>query len=130
MRYYSEEEMSSVRLALEGTLMAWPHVGTRKMYGCPCYRAKGKLFAFLVTDALVLTHMTEKDREALSRTRATGPFQAGNRTIRAWVQIPVRQPGELEGLLPLVRKSYAHALRKPKGEGRPHSAGRPRAKGR
>ncbi len=116
MKYYSEAETRDLRLALEDKVLSWPRVGTRKMYGCPCYRVDGKLFAFLVTNALVVTHMSEENREVVSRKYETGPFRAGNRTIRAWVQISMPDARGLDEILPHVRKSYTYALRKPKDE--------------
>ena len=55
MQYYNEEKMKNLRLKLEKEILSWPNVTTKKMYGCPCYKYKEKLFAFLVTDGVVLT---------------------------------------------------------------------------
>lgn len=50
MQYYDEEKMQNVRLRIEKEILNWPNATTKKMYGCPRYKNKEKLFAFLVTD--------------------------------------------------------------------------------
>ena len=55
IKYYSEEETKELRLAIEKEVLNWAHVSTKKMFGCPCYQAKGKLFVFLVTNGIVIT---------------------------------------------------------------------------
>jgi len=114
MKYYSEDEMKELRLALEDEVLKWPSVKPTKMFGCPCYRAKGTLFAFLFMDSLVLTGLGEKDREKISRQRKTMPFEAANRKIPKWIRIPVKDKQDLDKLLPYVKKSYESSLKKPK----------------
>ena len=55
MKYYNEEKMKNFRLIIEKEILSWPNVTAKKMYGCPCYKYKEKLFAFIVTDGIVLT---------------------------------------------------------------------------
>ncbi len=42
---------------------SWTHVSTKKMLGCPCYQADGKLFMFLVAKGIVITQLTPVDGE-------------------------------------------------------------------
>ena len=63
MQYYNEEKMHDFRLRLEKEIMSWPGVTTKKMYGCPCYKYKDKLFAFMVTDGVVLMKVSESGQE-------------------------------------------------------------------
>ena len=114
MKYYSEEETKDLRLAFEDKVLTWPSIGTRKMYGCPCYKAQGKLFAFLVTKGLVITCLSETDREKLSHQYQTSPFQAGRITIQGWVRIPIQDKREVESVMPYVKRSYRAALKKTK----------------
>lgn len=67
MKYYDEDKMKNIRLKIEEELLSWSDVTTRKMYGCPCYKNKEKMFAFLVTDGIVLTKPSEKDKLDLSK---------------------------------------------------------------
>jgi len=66
MKYYEEAQMKDVRSTLEEAILAWPHVSTKKMFGCPSYSVKGRLFAFLVTKGVVLTRL-HGEREGLRR---------------------------------------------------------------
>jgi uncharacterized protein YukJ len=87
MKYYSEEDTKDLRLAFEEEVLSWPQVSTKKMFGCPCYQVKGKLFVFLVTKGIVITHLEQADREELSRQHETTSFQAGKKIVQNWVRL-------------------------------------------
>jgi hypothetical protein len=106
MQYYKEEKMQSLRLRLEKEILGWPYVTTQKMYGCPCYKYKEKLFAFLVTNGVVLTKAGEQDKMKLSKEFKIKPFQAATRTMKGWPQIPVDETSDLEKIIPFIKNSY------------------------
>jgi predicted DNA-binding protein (MmcQ/YjbR family) len=110
MQYYNEEKMQSFRLKIEKEILSWPNVTTKKMYGCPCYKYKEKLFAFLVTDGVVLTKATEQDKIKLSKEFKIKPFQASTRTMRNWPQIPVDEKSDLEKIIPFIKNSYNQSM--------------------
>ena len=112
MKYYSEEDTKDLRLAFEDKVLRWPQVSTKKMFGCPCYRANGKLFAFLVTKGVVITQLTQSEREALSRQHQTTFFQAGKKIVKNWVRVQVKNKRDLDKIMFFVRKSYESAFRK------------------
>ena len=106
MQYYNEEKMQSLRLRIEKEILGWPYVTTKKMYGCPCYKYKDKLFAFLVTDGIVLTKASEQDKMKLSKEFKIKPFQAATRTMKGWPQIPVDETSDLEKIILFIKNSY------------------------
>ena len=106
MQYYNEEKMKIVRLKLEKEILNWPDVTTKKMYGCPCYKYKDKLFAFLVTDGVVLTKTSEQDKINLSKEFVIKPFQAATRIMKGWPQIPIDEISDFEKILPFIKQSY------------------------
>jgi hypothetical protein len=112
MKYYSEEETKELRLALEAEVLRWSHVTTKKMFGCPCYQVKGKLFAFLVTKGVVVTSLQQVDRDRLSSQLQTIFFQAGKKTVKNWIRVPIENKEELAGVMPFIRKSYEETLMK------------------
>ena len=112
MKYYSEEETKELRVAVENEVLKWDHITTKKMFGCPCYQAKGKLFAFLVTNGVVLTQLQSSVREELSKKFQTSYFQAGRKTVKNWIRLSIKNLEQLESLMPFVRKSYEEALLK------------------
>lgn len=112
MKYYSEEDTKDLRLGFEEKVLRWPQVGTKKMFGCPCYQAGGKLFAFLVTNGIVVTQLAQSEREALSRQHQTTFFHAGKKIVQNWVRVPVEDKSALVQVMPFVRKSYESVLRK------------------
>ena len=106
MQYYNEEKMKNFRLRIEKEILNWPDVTTKKMYGCPCYKYKDKLFAFLVTDGVILTKTSEQDKMKLSKEFTIKPFQASTRTMKGWPQIPVDETSDLEKIIPFIKNSY------------------------
>lgn len=112
MKYYSEEETRDLRLAFEEEVLRWPHVRTKKMFGCPGYQVNGRLFAFLVTHGVVITHLTPADRVTLSRQHPTTVFQAGKKMVPNWVKLAIENKEDLDRILPFVRKSYGSTRRK------------------
>lgn len=82
----------------------------RKMFGCPCYQADGKLFAFLVTNGIVITRLAQADRETLSRRYHATPFRGGRKVDQRWMRLPIEQMGDLDRLMHFVRESYESAL--------------------
>ena len=106
MQYYNEEKMQKLRLKLEKEILNWPYVTTKKMYGCPCYKFKKKLFAFLVTDGIVLTKINEQDKIKLSKEFKIKPFQAANRIMKNWPQIPFDETSNIEKIIPFLKNSY------------------------
>lgn len=110
MKYYEEGTDRALREALEKRVLHWPLVSVRRMFGCPAYLADGKLFAFLVTDGVVITQMRKRDRLRLGETFATAPFTAGEREIERWTVVTVSEVRLLDRLMGLVRKSYETVL--------------------
>ncbi|MDG6228459.1 MAG: hypothetical protein QCH96_00675 [Candidatus Thermoplasmatota archaeon] len=101
--------MKNLRLKIEKEILNWPEVTTKKMYGCPCYKHKEKLFAFLVTDGVVLTKASERDKLELSKEFQIKPFQAANRTMKGWPQIPVDETSDLGKILVFIKNSYENS---------------------
>jgi len=109
MKYYDEEVMKNIRLKIEEYIFQWPDVTTKKMFGCPCYKYKNKLFAFMVTDGIVLTKVDELDTIELSKEFSIKPFQSTTRTMKSWPQIPINKNSNLKKIIPFIKKSYEHA---------------------
>jgi hypothetical protein len=108
---HHEEQAKAMRRLLEQEILRWPQVTSKKMFGCPGYQAGDKLFAFLVSDGVVLTQLDEAEREALFRQYPATFFQAGEKIIRAWTRVFIDQEQEIKQLLPYLYKSYQSALK-------------------
>ncbi len=46
VKFYSEEQMKGIREEFEEEMLQHPNLSTKKMVGCPCYKAGEKLFVF------------------------------------------------------------------------------------
>lgn len=112
MKYYSEETTKLLRLGFEDKVLRWPRVSTKKMFGCPCYQANGKLFAFLVTNGVVVTQLGQADRERIARQHQSSIFKGGERAVQNWLRLPIEHTRDLGRIMPFVRRSYESALRK------------------
>jgi len=106
MKYYNEEKMQSIRLKIEKDILSWPNVTTKKMYGCPCYKNREKLFTFLVTDGVVLTKASEQTKIQLSKEFKIKPFQSATRTMKSWSQIPIDETSDLKKIISFIKDSY------------------------
>ncbi|HUT17274.1 MAG TPA: TfoX/Sxy family protein, partial [Acidobacteriota bacterium] len=87
----------------------WPQVTSKRMFGCPCYLANGKMFAGMVTRGIVITKLSSLEREELQKVREIKPFMAGGKTIRNWVRVNI-DPEDLREVMPFVLKSYERAM--------------------
>jgi len=106
MKYYNEQKMQNIRMKIEKEILGWPDVTTKKMFGCPCYKYKNKLFAFLVTNGVVLTKASEKDKMKLSKEFSIKPFQTTTKTMKNWPQIPLYKSSDLEKITLFIKNSY------------------------
>lgn len=106
MIYYAEPGARSLRQEFEKEVMDWPGVTSRRMFGCPAYLVDGKLFAFLVTDGIVITQIRKRDREELGRAYSTEAFHAGEREIDRWLQVRIDDLERIERVMLMVKKSY------------------------
>jgi hypothetical protein len=111
MKYYSEDETKEIRWALEAEILKWYKVDFKKMFGCPCYTANGKLFVFLVTKGIVITRLGDADIAELSMKHKTVSFRGGNKEMKNWRQISLNNPEELYPLMYFIKKSYDEASR-------------------
>jgi hypothetical protein len=80
------------------------------MFGCPCYKADEKLFAFLVTDGVVLTRLSEDERADAYRLPRAKSFESDQRVMKKWIQLSVKDISMLKEVMPWVMKSYQNAL--------------------
>ena len=116
LKWYIEEDTKELREAFEKEILKWPQVDYKRMFGCPCYLVNGKMFAGLVTKGLIITKLSDSEKEELTRIKEVKPFVAGGKTIRSWVHIDL-EPNELnrsidlKDIIPFVRKSYNRAIR-------------------
>jgi len=109
LKWYSEEETKELREAFEKEILKWPQVDYKKMFGCPCYLANGKMFARMITKGIVITKLTSLEREELNKLRATKPFVAGEKIIRSWVSVDL-DPKNIKEIMPYIKKSYERAI--------------------
>ena len=104
--------IEAIRHALEGEVLRWPDVRSKKMFGYPACLVEGRIFALLVPEGVVLTRLNERERgEITTRFPAAHPFVGHGQPIPSWVEVPIKRPGDLSPLLPYLRKSYEQALR-------------------
>lgn len=100
------------RDAFDSEILGWPEVTTRKMFGCPCYLAKGKMFGFFVTDGLVLTNLSTDAWNDLTEIAAMAPFEYGGKVITGWAHVDISGMSDPGPLMESVRASYVGALKK------------------
>jgi len=109
LKWYIEEETKELREAFEKQILKWSQVSFKKMFGCPCYLANGKMFAGMITKGIVITKLSSLERGELEKFQVTKPFVAGDKIIRSWVSFELDSK-DLEKIMPFVEKSYNRAI--------------------
>jgi hypothetical protein len=112
MQNFDETAGSALREAFDELVGGWDDMSNVTMFGCPCYRASGKVFAALTADAVVLTRLPDDARAELAAEWETEPFDVQGRSTGKWVQVPV-EGADLGELEPYVRASYEAAAAGP-----------------
>jgi TfoX/Sxy family transcriptional regulator of competence genes len=109
LKWYIEGETKELRQALEKEILGWYKVTYKKMFGCPCYLADGKMFVGLVTKGVVITKLDESERKELKKIQKTYSFKVGNKTLKKWIRLNVGS-SDLKSILPFIERSYERAL--------------------
>jgi len=105
MKYFDTEKMGHIRKELEKEILEWPEVSTREMMGCLCYLHDKNMIAFLVTDGILISKLSEQEEKDLSKLSKKVSFKMGGKTIRKPVwQLKTRE--NLRTILPFLKKSY------------------------
>jgi ribosomal protein S13 len=110
MKYFDIEKMREIRPELEKEILKRPGVSSREMMGCLCYLHGKNMIAFLVTDGIVISKLSEQEQNDLSKLTKRVAFKMGGKTIRK----PVRELKTRENLrtiLPFLKKSYQATAR-------------------
>ena len=111
MPYYSEAETRELRLRIEDSVLLWPGVMKKMMFGAPSYGVGKTLFAILVTGGIILTRLSEEEKVRLLKDPRAAYFEGHGRVIKKWVIIALPNPSELEHYLPYLQSSYEAALK-------------------
>jgi len=105
MKYFDTEKMGQIRHELEKEILQWPGVSSREMMGCLCYLRGKSMIAFLVTDGIVISKLSEEEQKDLSKLSRQMSFKVGGKTFRKPVW-QLRTRDNLQTILPFLKKSY------------------------
>ena len=105
MKYFDTEKMGPIRNELEKEILEWPGVSSREMMGCLCYLHGKNMLAFLVTDGIVISKLSEQDEEDLSKLSRKTAFKMGGKSMRKPVW-ELKTRDNLRTVLPFLKKSY------------------------
>jgi hypothetical protein len=105
MKYFDEEKMGEIRKELENEILRWPGVSSREMMGCLCYLQGKNMLAFLVTDGIVISKLSEQEEKDLSKSNRKTSFKMGSKSIRKPVW-ELETSESLRTILPFLKKSY------------------------
>jgi hypothetical protein len=107
--YYSESEAKELRQKIEDTVLTWPDVQKKMMFGSPSYAVGGTIFMMLVTGGIILTRLDEAGKGALLSGPDAGYFEGHGRVMKKWIQITIRDISAVDTLLPAIESSYRNA---------------------
>jgi hypothetical protein len=109
MPYYSDDESHELRVHVEKIILEWPGVAKKMMFGSPAYIIGKTYFAMLVTGGIILTRLTELEKEQLLKDPRAGYFEGHGRVMKKWVRISVTSPEDIDSSIPYIRSSYETA---------------------
>jgi len=105
MKYYDAEKMREIQDELEKEILNWPGVSSREMMGCLCYLHGKNMIAFLVTDGIVISKLSEQETNDLLKLSKRTAFKMSGKTLRKPVwELKTRE--NLQTILPFLKKSY------------------------
>jgi len=105
MKYFDTEKMRETREELDREILKWPGVSSREMMGCLCYLHGKNMIAFLVTDGIVISKLSEQEQNELSKLSKKIAFKMGGKPFRKLVwELKTRE--NLRTILPFIKKSY------------------------
>lgn len=97
--------MREIRDELEKEILKWPGVASREMMGCLCYLNGKNIIAFLVTDGIVISKLSEQEQNDSSKLSKKMDFKMGGKTLRKPVW-ELKTRDNIQTILPFVKKSY------------------------
>ena len=109
MPYYTESESQQLREKFEETVLQWPDVTRKKMFGSPTYSTHETIFAMLVNGGIILSQLDEDRKAALLSEPNAEYFEAHGRVIRKWVLIRIQDIADIERFIPFIESSYTAA---------------------
>lgn len=93
---------------VQAAIRAMPEVTTKRMFGAEAFFTRGRMFAFLFDDSIVLK-LPESERQTVLDTRAARPFLTGERApFGRWVEATVH--GSVTASSAIRLAASAHAL--------------------
>jgi hypothetical protein len=105
MKYYDTEKMRQIRDELEKEILKWPGVTSREMMECLCYLHGKNMLAFLVTDGIVISKLSEQEQDELSKFSKKVAFKMGGKLMRKPVW-ELKTQDNLRIILPFLKRSY------------------------
>jgi hypothetical protein len=112
VRDYYGSGYDDLRLEFESIVMDWVHVTRKYMFGSHAYLVRGRLFAFLVEDGVIITSLSASSRERLTELLEAFPFESKGKPVGGWMRAIVNDDSDLETIMPYVRESYEASLAK------------------
>src|SRR6267143_327122 len=94
-----------IRDEREKEILEWPGVSSREMMGCLCYLQGKNMIAFLVTEGIVISKLSEQEQKDLSKLSKKASFKMGGKTMRKPVWA-LKTRDNLRTILPFLKKSY------------------------
>ncbi len=101
------QPISAQGLKVKEELLSWPGVTTRRMFGCDTFFAGPKMFAFLLSDGLVVKAAPEERDSLLARPNVE-PMRMGNGVrFGDWLKVAIEQEADFDLAIDLAGRSLA-----------------------
>ncbi|HZG87857.1 TfoX/Sxy family protein [Paenibacillus sp.] len=109
MSYYDERIGAPLRDAVDRLVGDWDGVSRKRMFGCPCYSAGGKIFAIVMSDGLVLTKLPAAEAVRRGSPLPVAPFRTETKNVPSWSKFAVG-PDDVAKLAAWIEEGYRAAV--------------------
>jgi len=109
MSYYDEQTGGALRDTVDRLVGDWEDVTLKRMFGCPCYSARGKIFAIVMSDGLVLTKLPAAEAIRRGSPLAVAPFRTDTKLVPSWSKFAAG-PDDIGRLAHWIEEGYRAAL--------------------
>jgi len=105
----TQEELTSAQSAVDATVVEWPEVRAKGVFGHRGYVRNGKMFGFLADEGLAVKVRAGAEADELHARDGVHAFSHTGMEMRAWAVLPLRSEAEIESALSALQSSYEQA---------------------
>lgn len=102
--------MNAAQSTVEATVLEWPDMRAKPVFGHRGYVRSGKMIGFLAGEGVAVKAWAGPGADALYARDGVEPFSHGGVEMRAWAVLPLRDDTEVEAALSALHEAYERTV--------------------